>query len=442
MSDTRGILDQNAFRLEQLDPNETTLGELVQKRLATVGPTSMLFYEKPLHLVRGEGVWLFDDQGRRYLDMYNNVPSIGHSHPHVTQAVAAQMGTLNTHTRYLHEGIHRYAERLLATLPDSLSRLVLTCTGSESNDLALRLARHWTGKRGVIVSEAAYHGNTAAVTEVSPSSYKKGAPPDSVYVIPIADMLGTSDPAAWFQAHVQRGVEMLDARGYGCAALLVDSIFSSDGIVADPPGFMAPGVTWLQAKGGLLIADEVQPGFGRTGAGMWGFSRHGVTPDIVTMGKPMGNGFPMAGLAARDDLLAALNAEVGYFNTFGGSTVAVAAGMAVLDVLENESLIDNARRQGDTLKAALAALVARFEAIAAVRGAGLFVGLDLATPEGAPDAALTARVINSLKENGVLIGAAGRFGHTLKIRPPLCINNEEIALFVEQLTHALEVTTR
>ncbi|MGD9860212.1 MAG: aspartate aminotransferase family protein [Marinobacterium sp.] len=442
MSDIRGILDQNAFSFDRLQQADERIGALVRKRLETVGPTSMLFYEEPLHIVRGEGVWLFDDQGQRYLDVYNNVPSVGHCHPRVVQAVAEQMGTLNIHTRYLHEGIHRYSERLLATLPPPLNRLVMMCTGSESNDMALRLVRQWTGHQGIIVTEAAYHGNTSAVTEVSPSSFKKGTLPEHVHVIPISQMPEQADPSAWFVDQVRAGVARLDELGYGCAALLVDSIFSSDGVFADPPGFLKPAVEWLQARGMLLIADEVQPGFGRTGHSMWGFERHQITPDVVTMGKPMGNGFPMAGLAAREELLAALNEDVGYFNTFGGSTVAVAAGMAVLDVLEEEALIANARQQGDYLKQQLEGLQSAFEEVAAVRGAGLFIGLDLCNParDGAPDAARTTAVINVLKRNGVLIGAAGKSGSTLKIRPPLCLARAEADLFLDRLEQSIRAT--
>ncbi len=442
MSDIRGILDQNAFSFDRLQQADERIGALVRKRLETVGPTSMLFYEEPLHIVRGEGVWLFDDQGQRYLDVYNNVPSVGHCHPRVVQAVAEQMGTLNIHTRYLHEGIHRYSERLLATLPPPLNRLVMMCTGSESNDMALRLVRQWTGHQGIIVTEAAYHGNTSAVTEVSPSSFKKGTLPEHVHVIPISQMPEQADPSAWFVDQVRAGVARLDELGYGCAALLVDSIFSSDGVFADPPGFLKPAVEWLQVRGMLLIADEVQPGFGRTGHSMWGFERHQITPDVVTMGKPMGNGFPMAGLAAREELLAALNEDVGYFNTFGGSTVAVAAGMAVLDVLEEEALIANARQQGDYLKQQLEGLQSAFEEVAAVRGAGLFIGLDLCNParDGAPDAARTTAVINVLKRNGVLIGAAGKSGSTLKIRPPLCLARAEADLFLDRLEQSIRAT--
>jgi 4-aminobutyrate aminotransferase-like enzyme len=323
-----------------------------------------------------------------------------------------------------------------------LNRLVMMCTGSESNDMALRLARQWTGHQGIIVTEAAYHGNTSAVTEVSPSSFKKGSLPEHVHIIPISQMPEQADPSGWFADQVRAGVARLDALGYGCAALLVDSIFSSDGIFADPPGFLKPAVEWLQAKGMLLIADEVQPGFGRTGHSMWGFERHQITPDVVTMGKPMGNGFPMAGLAAREELLAALNEDVGYFNTFGGSTVAVAAGMAVLDVLAEEALIANARQQGDYLKQQLEGLQSTFDEVAAVRGAGLFIGLDLCNParDGAPDAARTTAVINALKRNGVLIGAAGKTGSTLKIRPPLCIARAEADLFLDRLEQSIRTT--
>jgi 4-aminobutyrate aminotransferase-like enzyme len=308
--------------------------------------------------------------------------------------------------------------------------------------MALRLARQWTGHQGIIVTEAAYHGNTSAVTEVSPSSFKKGSLPEHVHVIPISQMPEQADPSAWFADQVRAGVARLDALGYGCAALLVDSIFSSDGVYADPAGFLKPAVEWLQAQGALLIADEVQPGFGRTGTGMWGFARHQVTPDVVTMGKPMGNGFPMAGLAAREELLAALNEDVGYFNTFGGSTVAVAAGMAVLDVLAEEALIANARQQGDYLKQQFEGLQSTFEEVAAVRGAGLFIGLDLCNParDGAPDAARTTAVINALKRNGVLIGAAGKTGSTLKIRPPLCIARAEADLFLDRLEQSIRAT--
>ncbi len=440
MKDVRTILDQNAFSFERLDAGDAPLRTLVQQRLSTVGPMAMLFYEQPLHIVRGQGCWLYTADGERYLDVYNNVPALGHAHPKVAEAVYQQMRMLNVHTRYLHEGIHRYIERLLATLPASLDRLVMTCTGSESNDLALRLVRQWTGKQGIIVTDGAYHGNTSAVTEVSPSAYKRGAPPDYVYQIPFTELAQQADPAAWFAQQVERGIDELEQRGYGCAALLVDTIFSSDGVFADPVGFLQPAVQRLHARGALFIADEVQPGFGRTGDALWGFLRHGLEPDVVTMGKPMGNGFPVAAVAAREELFARLNREVGYFNTFGGSTAAVAAATAVLDVLEQEQLIEHARRVGGELKHGLQQLQTTHPEIGAVRGAGLFLGLDLVDAGGEPDAARTTAVINALRQHGVLIGAAGKFGNTLKIRPPLCFGSDETAFFLQRLERALGVS--
>ncbi|MBE02466.1 aspartate aminotransferase family protein [Marinobacter lutaoensis] len=440
----RGILDQNAFSFDRCPAMDSALGERVRQRLHTVGPTAMLFYDEPLHIVRGEGCWLFDDRGQRYLDFYNNVQSLGHGHPRVVEAVARQMATLNVHTRYLHDDLHRYGNRLLATLPPSLDRLVLTCTGSESNDLALRLARHWTGRRGVIVTEAAYHGNTAAVNEVSPSSYKEGTPPDHVYTIPLASIESQADPGRWFADQVRAGLSALEARGHGCAALLVDSIFSSDGVYADPAGFLKAAVEHIQSSGGLFIADEVQPGFGRTGEQMWGFARHQVVPDVVTLGKPMGNGFPIAGLAARENLLAKLALHAGYFNTFGGSTAAVAAGLAVLDVLEQEQLLDNARRMGDDIRRKLLQRMDYHEEIGSVRGVGLFLGIDICALDGRgqPDPARASAIINALRQRGVLIGAAGKFGHTLKVRPPLCVTQADIDFFLEHFDQALLATRR
>ena len=443
MKGVRSILDQNAFRFDTQESTPTNLSRMVEKRLKTVGPTSVLFYQEPLHIVRGEGVWLYDDSGNRYLDVYNNVPSVGHCHPKVVDAVCRQMAELNIHTRYLHGAIHEYIERILDTMPSKLNRMVMTCTGSESNDMALRLARHWTKNHGVIVTEAAYHGNTSAVTEISPSSLKTSEPADHVFVIPISEMPQAPDEAkTWFLNKVREGIQTLNDRRYGCAALIVDTIFSSDGVIADPAGFLKPSVELIQSKESLFIADEVQPGFGRTGDNMWGFARHDVAPDIVTMGKPMGNGYPAAGIVANDHLFASFNEEVGYFNTFGGSTAAVAAGSAVLDVIEEENLIANSKEVGLYLKTRLTDLANEYEEVGAVRGAGLFVGLDFIDPtlSGAPDPAKASKVINSLRQNGVLIGAAGKYGNTLKIRPPLCFENSHADFFLNQMQRAIEET--
>jgi 4-aminobutyrate aminotransferase-like enzyme len=435
MADTAlQILALNAFDPKASAPLPSDVANLVARREKSFGPTSVLFYEEPLHIVAGIGTELIAIDGTPYLDLYNNVPSVGHCHPRVVSAVRAQVGRLNIHTRYLFDVVHDYAERLLATFPAPLSNVLFTCTGSESNDLALRLARLVTGGQGVVVTAAAYHGNTTAVTEVSPSSYKKGAPPAYVRTVPPPHHSHYGeDVAGGFAKAVGDAIDAMAADGIKFAALLVDSIFSSDGVFADPPGFLGKAVEVARAKGGLVIADEVQPGFGRTGAGHWGFARHGVVPDIVTMGKPMGNGMPIAGMVTRPDLLAAFAETFGYFNTFGGNPVASAAALAVLNVIRDEDLIGNANRVGSYMMESLRGLSADCPAIGEVRGAGLYVGVDIVDGDGRPDPAGTTRLINRLRERHILIGAAGPLGATLKIRPPLCLSAGEVDRFIDAL---------
>lgn len=443
MSKVSDILAQNAFNLESVSNLDEEISALVRSRVSNVGPTTMLFYQEPLHIVRGEGTWLYDSNGRQYLDVYNNVPSLGHCHPKVIEAVHNQMQKVNIHTRYLHETMHIYAEKLLKTMPESINRLVMTCTGTESNDLAMRLAKNYTKKRGFIVSEAAYHGNSTAVTEVSPSAYKVQKLPDHVIAIPVAPMNINKDQVEeWFAKNVLDAIDTLEARGYGCAALLVDTIFSSDGVYSDPKGFIKKAVDIVKSRGGLFIADEVQPGFGRTGESMWGYERHGVVPDIITMGKPMGNGYPVSGLASRLDLLESLSKEAGYFNTFGGSTVAAAAALAVLETIQEEGLIAKVNEVGSYLKNELYQLQSQYECISDVRGAGLFLGVELSKNGdiNTPDSERATAIMNILRQDGVLIGGSGQFANTLKIRPPLCFNKTHADLFICKLNQALMKT--
>src|SRR5690606_1543142 len=320
---------------------------LVARRAKALGPAYRLFYETPVHLVRGEGVWLFDRAGEAYLDTYNNVACVGHCHPRVVEAMAPQAAAFASHTRYLHEGILDYAERLLATFPAELGHVMFTCTGSEANDLALRIAREHTGGTGVIVTENAYHGVTADVAALSPS-LGAGVPlGPHVRTVPAPDAARYgADVASGFAAAVQAAIDDLLRHGVRLAALVVDTIFSSDGVFADPEGFLTPAVTAIRAAGGIFIADEVQPGFARTGAAMWGFQRHGLVPDMVSLGKPMGNGYPVAALVVRPGVVAAFGAKARYFNPFGGNAVAAATASAVLDVIEDEGLLDNARDTG------------------------------------------------------------------------------------------------
>ncbi|XSG81506.1 MAG: aspartate aminotransferase family protein [Methyloligella sp. ZOD6] len=440
MPDTKQILALNRFEAEAGGPLDPEIADLVARRQATFGPSSVLFYEEPLHIVRAEGVFMYDAEGRRYLDTYNNVAQLGHCHPRVVEAIARQAATLNTNTRYLYDNIHEYAERLLDTFPASLSNIVFTCTGSEANDIALRLAKLFTGGQGFVVTETAYHGNTAAVSEVSPASFKGRSLPPHVRAVPAPDTYRrpAEDLGVRFAAEIEAAIGDLEESGIPFAGFIADSIFSSDGIYPDPRGFLEPAIEVVHNAGGLFIGDEVQPGFGRTGLQMWGFQRHGVTPDIVTMGKPMGNGFPVAGVVTRPEILEPFCDETGYFNTFGGNPVAAAAGLAVLDILEDEGLLENAEKIGGYFRQGLEAMKQLHPAIGDVRSAGLFIGIEFSPPGTTdPDPAMAAAVINAMKAEGVLIGAAGADGNVLKLRPPLCLQVEHVDFFMESLFDVL-----
>jgi len=393
---------------------------LIEARSRVLGPAYRLFYDNPVHLVRGQGTKLYDAEGREYLDAYNNVASVGHCHPHVIDAVTRQMSTLNTHTRYLHETIVEYSQRLLASMPDEVDQVMYACTGSEANDLALRVAAKYTGATGVIVTEEAYHGNTEAVYAISPSM---GAEALGPHVRAVSPRLERAEIAAAI-ADLQQG-------GFGVSALVVDTIFSSDGIHPDP-SILAPAVAAVRAAGGVLIADEVQPGFGRTGDGMWGFTRHGVVPDLVTMGKPMANGMPVSAMAARSDVLAGFATVVPYFNTFGGNPVSMAAAAAVLDVIEGEGLISNAATVGGALSAEVARLAADHPRIGQVRGAGLYLGVEVLDDAGLPDRAGAKGIVNAMRERRVLISVCGGDGNVLKIRPPLVFSMADVDRFVAE----------
>ena len=413
----------------------TTSDDLLARRTRLLGPAYRLFYDEPLQLVRGEGVWLFGADGRRYLDAYNNVAAVGHCHPQVVQAIAAQAAVLNTHTRYLHDGVLDYAERLLATMPPALGQAMFTCTGSEANDLALRIARAHTGAQGLVITRWAYHGVTQTTAEASPSLGAGMRLGDAVRTVALPLHAPPGEIGPLFAAGVRAAIADLRAHGLAPAALLVDMVFSSDGVLTDPPGFLTEAVAAVRAAGGVLIADEVQAGFGRSGDAFWGFARHGLVPEIVSMGKPMGNGHPVAGIAVQPAVLAAFGAQCRYFNTFGGNPVAMAAAGAVLDVIEQQGLQANAQAVGARLRDGLRSLAARHRCIGAVRGAGLFIAQDIVQPDGsgAPDAALTLRIVNGLRQRGVLLSATGAAASALKIRPPLVFQPDHADLLVATL---------
>lgn len=431
----------NAFSAEDFARLGAEEQALIARRERVLGPAYRLFYERPLHIVRGEGVWLIDAKGERYLDAYNNVASMGHCHPRVVEAIARQTGTLNTHTRYLHDGIVDYAERLVATFPSPLSQVMFTCTGSEANDLAFRIAQQVTGGAGVIVTSLAYHGLTGAVAAFSPSL---GAFVDlglHVRTVPAPDSYRTrpEDMPHTLGRDVRAVIADMKRHGIKPAMLIMDTIFSSDGIVAHPAGFLKPAVDAIHEAGGLFVADEVQPGFGRTGDAMWGFLRHGVEPDMVTIGKPMANGYPMAAVILKPEIIAEFGRQARYFNTFGGNPVAAAAAGAVLDIIRDEGLQQNAAEVGTYLMQGLKALAARDLRIGDVRGAGLFIGVEIVSDsdQKTPDAALTSRLVNGLRERHVLISASGPFANVLKIRPPLVFSRADADIVLAALAETL-----
>ncbi|OBF11817.1 aspartate aminotransferase family protein [Mycobacterium sp. ACS4331] len=431
------IMDPNSYTGSgELDP---ATDAMIAKRRSALGPSYRLFYRKPVHLVRGAGARVFDADGVEYLDAYNNVPCVGHCNPRVIRAVTEQMSALNTHTRYLHGRILDYSEQLLATFPDEISSIMFTCTGSEANDLAVRVAEQHTGGTGVIVTEEAYHGNSALISAVSPSLGTGVSLGPNVRTVPAPDSYRI-DPAQlgqWFAARVSDAIADLERHGHRFSALLLDSIFSSDGIYVDPT-ILAPAVEVVHRAGGVFIADEVQPGFARTGDAMWGFQRHGVVPDLVTMGKPMGNGIPVAAMAARPEVLERFASEIPYFNTFGGNPVSMAAAQAVLDSIQEGDLADHAAAIGTALRAELTALNCDF--IGDVRGAGLYTGVEIVTDPDSkePDRTRAQHIVDAMRERHVLISVCGRAASVLKIRPPLVFSQSDLDWFVSAFTAVVD----
>ena len=424
-------------------PQNAHQAELMVRRSNLMGPSYRLFYQEPFSPIRGEGVWLYDSKGEKYLDVYNNVPSVGHCHPKVVAALSEQAATLNTHTRYLHEMVIDYADEILATLPDEIERLTLTCTGSEANDLALRIANFETGGKGIVVTNLAYHGGTLAVAEISPSL--GGGVADHVRVVaaPDAYRRGKENLGAAFAADVANAFADLEDHGYKPSVFIFDSIFSSDGVFPNPAGFLKPALIAARKAGALIVADEVQPGFGRTGDAFWGFQRHDIIPDIVTMGKSMGDGHPIAGLAAKADILDGFGEKYRYFNTYGGNPVSCAAGMAVLNVIKEEKLQENAFKVGKFLRRELRQLATKYQIIGDVRGAGLFTGLELVKNRDTkiPASDEADQLVNGLHRKRVLISRAGPGGNVLKVRPPLPFSMENARFFLEKVDEVLSEMT-
>jgi len=406
-------------------------GSLTDRRARLLGPGVPTFYAAPVQLVRGAGVWLWDADGRRYLDAYNNVPHVGHAHPKVVAAVAGQLATLNTHSRYLHDAILDYAERLTARMGHGLTQMLYVCTGSEANDVALRMAQAATGQTGLIATDAAYHGNTALVGAVTASRTPIGGRPGYARLVPAPDRPAAATPEG-FAAGVRAAIAALQAEGHGLAAMILCPYLANEGFPDLPAGFLAPAAAAVRAAGGLVIADEVQPGFGRLGSHLWAHDRAGLVPDIVTLGKPMGNGYPVAAVVAGPGPMAAFRDRFRYFSTFGASPVAAAAALATLEVLEEEGLQARAAATGQMLRDRLAALVPPWRAT--VRGTGLFLGLAF------PDAAAARAVEDGLRAEGVLTGRTGRDDAVLKIRPPMPFDAGHADILAEALARVLART--
>ena len=406
--------------------------KILERRKKHLGNGHTYFYKKPLHIVRGEDVWLIDNKGRRYLDVYNNVAHVGHANPRVAEAITKQSNILNTNTRYLHENIIRLAERLASTTKNDLATAYFCCSGSESNDLAVQLAKAHTKNQGCIVLSNAYHGNTTEIFQLSPEDC-----PDQLRKEWVKTIFGPGsyikDQDTYFEK-LKKEIESLESSKHGVACFIADSIFSSDGIYQIPKNFLKKIYQEIRSHGGIVIADEVQSGFGRLGEHMWGYQDDDVTPDIITMGKPMGNGHPVSALLTKREIVDSLDETYhgnSYFNTFGGNPVSAAAALAVLDILEEESLIDNANKVGSYLKGQLKETLTENEAVIEIRGKGLFLGIEL------QDTASATMAMEEMMREGVLVGKTGPLNNIIKLRPPMTFKQKHADLLVEKLGYCL-----
>ncbi len=426
-------------------PHTMPVTDLIERRKRVMGSKLYVFYDPPLHIVRGEGVWLTDASGRRFLDAYNNVPHVGHCHPHVVDAISRQLQILNTNTRYLGTQVLEYSERLGASLPGNLKACAFVNSGSEANDVAWRMAKAFTGNQGGLTMEYAYHGITDAVDAFSPSVSLSGTIAPHIRTLVSPDdyrgpyRRGEAGLATRYAAFADESIASLDNAGMAPAVFMVDSAFLTNGMPNVPAGYLKAVFAKVRAVGGLCIADEVQSGFGRMGKHMWGHQHHDVTPDIVTIGKPAGNGHPLGVVITSPEIMDTFLQQTAFFSTFGGNNVSCAAGLAVLDVLERERLMDNATKTGAFLKQGLTQLMARHDVIGDVRGTGLSLCVELVRDRITlePARAETDRILNLMRDEGVLVGNEGVHGNIVKIRPPLLFRKEHADMLVNAFDRAL-----
>jgi 4-aminobutyrate aminotransferase-like enzyme/Ser/Thr protein kinase RdoA (MazF antagonist) len=423
-------------------PRRTT-AELVSARQKHLGPSLSISYDAPLHIVSGSRQYLYDSDGRRYLDCVNNVAHVGHSHPYIVRAASDQMAILNTNTRYLHERLIEYSERVTATLPEPLSVVYLVCSGSEANELALRLARAHTGRSEVIVVDGAYHGNTSAMIDLSPYKFDgQGGSgcPSWVHKVAMPDVYRGAhhgpDAGKLYAADVAEAVRQSSK----VAAFFCESALGCGGQIILPSGYLGEAYTAVRSAGGVCVADEVQTGFGRAGTHFWMFGTQGVVPDIVTLGKPIGNGHPLGAVVTTPEIAASFDNGMEYFNTFGGNPVSCAAGSAVLDVIRDEELQQNAFDVGEYLKQGLRQLQTSHSLIGDVRGLGLFIGIEFVrnreTLEPADNEA--SHVVERMKERGILLSTDGPFHNVIKIKPPLVFSRADADVLLSTLESVLK----
>jgi 4-aminobutyrate aminotransferase-like enzyme len=411
-----------------------------------MGSGSSLFYDEPIELTSGDGVWLTAANGTKYLDLYNNVPTVGHANPRVVEAIAKQAATLNVHSRYLHENVVEYVERLMSLHHDGIESAILACSGTEATELAIRIARGATGNSGIICTDATYHGNSVIVGQLTrlPPGQARG----SVRSITTPEMyrppatgLSETQLNQHYLEELQHVIDTMTAEPGGFAGMMLCSILANEGVPDAPSGWFHEATEIVRRAGGLVIADEVQAGFARSG-NFWGYETMGFVPDIVCMGKPMGNGVPISAVAASHELISDFRHAVRYFNTYASSPLQAAAGMAVLDEIIDRELVASVRHVGSALKGALQALQPSNPAMGDVRGTGLFLGIDWVHPGTTdPDAAGATAMVEALKTRGMLLGTDGPHDNVVKIRPPLVFQPEHVDLFLHAFEGASSETT-
>ncbi len=411
-----------------------------------LSPSFSLSYKNPLNIVRGQGQYLYDSNGIKYLDAINNIQHVGHSHPKVIEAANAQFKKLNTNTRYLDETILNYAQALTEKLPKGLNKCFFTNSGSESNDLALRLARKYTNSRETIVLDGAYHGHSISLIEISPYKFNGPGgegPPKYVHPVPMPDPFrgkyrGQGSGPIYFE-EIKKVLKKLNSEKKNVSAFMSEAVMGCGGQIFPPDEFLGPSFDAVKGQGGLCISDEVQIGFGRLGKYFWGFEMHGLKPDIVTLGKSIGNGHPLSVVVTSDDIAERFHDGMEYFNSFGGNPVSCAVGKAVLEIVEEEELQKNALEVGQKLFSMLNDLKSKYDLIGDVRGQGLFIGIELIEDRGSltPSALAAKNIVELMKEDRILLSTDGLDHNVIKIKPPMVFNSKDALFFIETMDSIL-----